>query len=128
MANTNAQIRDCSTISASANDGDKDEEYPDFGPEIGLAEETKTKTRRPSMYQVLMLNDDYTPMEFVVELLCKVFHRTEEQAVQIMLSVHQDGIGICGVYSFEVAETKVAQVVSAARSAGHPLQCTMEKA
>jgi ATP-dependent Clp protease adaptor protein ClpS len=80
------------------------------------------------MYKVLMLNDDYTPMEFVVHLLREVFHRSEEEAVHIMLNVHQNGIGVCGVYSFEVAETKVAQVVSAARTAEHPLQCTMEKA
>jgi len=98
------------------------------GPETGVVEKTQIRTKRPNMYKVLMLNDDYTPMEFVVHLLREVFHRTEQQAVDIMLMVHEDGIGICGVYSFEIAETKVSQVVMAARAAEHPLQCTMEKA
>ncbi|VAV91852.1 ATP-dependent Clp protease adaptor protein ClpS [hydrothermal vent metagenome] len=98
------------------------------GPQTGVVEKTKTRNTYPNQYKVLLLNDDYTPMEFVVHLLCEVFHRTEEEAVQIMLKVHQDGVGICGVYSYEVAETKVALVVAAARSSEHPLQCTMEKA
>jgi len=100
----------------------------EHGPESGVVEKTEIRTKRPSMYKVLLLNDDYTPMEFVVHLLREVFHRTEEEAVRIMLSVHQDGVGVCGVYSFEIAETKVAQVVAAARHSEHPLQCTMEKA
>lgn len=109
-------------------DQGQDRKFAPDDPQTGVVEKTEIHTKRPSMYKVLLLNDDYTPMEFVVHLLREVFHRTEEEAVRIMLSVHQDGIGICGVYSFEVAETKVAQVVSAARHSEHPLQCTMEKA
>ena len=89
--------------------------------------ETKTKTKKPSMYKVLLLNDDYTPMEFVVHILERVFHKSHEEATQIMLHVHQKGIGVCGVYTYEIAETKVSQVVDIARRNQHPLQCTMEK-
>jgi len=79
------------------------------------------------MYKVLMLNDDYTPMDFVVHVLQNIFKKPESEAVRIMLQVHQSGVGICGVYSFEVAETKVTQVVDYARQHQHPLQCTLEK-
>ncbi len=89
--------------------------------------ETKTKTKKPSMYKVLLLNDDYTPMEFVVHILERIFHKSHEEATQIMLHVHQKGIGVCGVYTYEIAETKVSQVVDIARRNQHPLQCTMEK-
>lgn len=106
----------------------KDNDFDPEDPQTGVVEKTDTRTKRPSLYKVILLNDDYTPMEFVVHLLRGVFHRSEEEAVHIMLQVHQDGAGICGVYSFEVAETKVEQVVSAALSSEHPLQCTMEKA
>ena len=88
---------------------------------------TKTKTKRPSLYKVLLLNDDYTPMEFVVEILKRFFNKSQETATRIMLDVHQNGIGVCGVYTFEVAETKVTQVIDTARRNQHPLQCTMEK-
>ena len=89
--------------------------------------ETKTKTKKPSMYKVLLLNDDYTPMEFVVHILERIFHKRHDEATQIMLHVHQKGIGVCGVYTYEIAETKVNQVVDFARRNQHPLQCTMEK-
>jgi ATP-dependent Clp protease adaptor protein ClpS len=89
--------------------------------------QTKTRTQRPSMYRVLILNDDYTPMEFVVYVLEQYFHKSREEATQIMLHVHQTGVGVCGVYTYEVAETKVAQVIDTARRHQHPLQCTMEK-
>lgn len=79
------------------------------------------------MYRVLILNDDYTPMEFVVFVLEQFFNKSREQATRIMLHVHQKGVGVCGVYTFEVAETKVAQVMDLARRNEHPLQCTMEK-
>ena len=79
------------------------------------------------MYKVLLLNDDYTPMEFVIEVLVRIFHKGQEDATRIMLHVHQHGVGVCGVFTYEVAETKVAQVMDAARRAQHPLQCTMEK-
>jgi ATP-dependent Clp protease adaptor protein ClpS len=89
---------------------------------------TKAKTQKPSLYKVLLLNDDYTPMEFVVEVLRQFFNKTSEDAYTIMLHVHQRGIGVCGIYTFEVAETKVTQVMDFARKHGHPLQCTLEKA
>ena len=79
------------------------------------------------MYKVYLLNDDYTPMEFVVQVLEVFFNKTHEEAMRIMLQVHQSGVGLCGVFTFEVAETKVAQVLSSAQQAQHPLQCTMEK-
>jgi ATP-dependent Clp protease adaptor protein ClpS len=88
---------------------------------------TRTRTKKPSMYKVLMLNDDYTPMEFVVDVLQHIFQKSREEATQIMLHVHQKGVGICGVYTYEVAETKVTQTVDYARKNQHPLQCTLEK-
>ena len=93
----------------------------------GVVTETRVKTKKPSMYRVLLLNDDYTPMEFVVFILEQFFNKNPEQATRIMLHVHQKGVGVCGVYTFEVAETKVAQVMDLARRNEHPLQCTMEK-
>ena len=83
--------------------------------------------RKPSLYRVLILNDDYTPMEFVVYVLERFFNKSREDATRIMLHVHQHGVGVCGVYTYEVAETKVAQVIDTARRHQHPLQCTMEK-
>jgi ATP-dependent Clp protease adaptor protein ClpS len=88
---------------------------------------TRTQTRRPGMYRVLLLNDDYTPMEFVVAVLRKYFSKNPEEATQIMLHVHQNGVGECGVFTYEVAETKVTQVMDYARKHQHPLQCIMEK-
>lgn len=89
--------------------------------------ETKPKTQRPPLYKVLLLNDDYTPMEFVVHILERLFHKTQDQAMEIMLAVHHKGLAVVGLYSHEVAETKVAQVRQLARANQHPLQCTMEK-
>jgi ATP-dependent Clp protease adaptor protein ClpS len=97
------------------------------GPGTGVAAKTRPKTKRPSLYKVLLLNDDYTPMEFVVHILERIFGKNRDEAVQIMLHVHRHGVGICGVFTFEVAETKVAQVIEFARRHEHPLQCTMEK-
>ena len=88
----------------------------------------KPKLERPKLYKVLLLNDDYTPMEFVVMVLQRFFNMDIEQATQVMLHVHQQGVGVCGVFSYEVAETKVNQVMDAARQNQHPLQCTLEKA
>jgi ATP-dependent Clp protease adaptor protein ClpS len=93
----------------------------------GIATETRVKTKKPSLYRVLLLNDDYTPMEFVVYILERFFNRSREQATRIMLHVHQKGVGLCGVYTYEVAETKVQQVLDLARRHEHPLQCVMEK-
>jgi ATP-dependent Clp protease adaptor protein ClpS len=97
------------------------------GGRTGVLTRTKPKTKKPSLYKVLLLNDDYTPMEFVVVVLEKFFGMGPEQAMRVMLHVHQKGVGICGVYTFEVAETKVTQVMDHARKNQHPLQCTMEK-
>lgn len=99
------------------------------GDDAGTNVVTKTKprTKRPSLYRVLLLNDDYTPMEFVVHVLERFFSKNREEAVDIMLHVHQKGVGVCGVFTYEVAETKVTQVIDLARQHGHPLQCTMEK-
>lgn len=96
-------------------------------PGIGTVTQTRVKTKKPSLYRVLLLNDDYTPMEFVVFVLERFFNRSREQATRIMLHVHQKGVGLCGVYTYEVAETKVAQVLDLAKRHEHPLQCVMEK-
>jgi ATP-dependent Clp protease adaptor protein ClpS len=84
--------------------------------------------KEPPMYKVLLHNDDYTTMDFVVQVLMLVFHKSVEQATQIMLNVHKRGIGMCGLFTYEVAETKVETVTRLARENGHPLKCTMEKA
>ena len=93
----------------------------------GTVVKTRPKTKKPSMYRVLLLNDDYTPMEFVVHVLERFFNKSREAATEIMLHVHHRGVGVCGVYTFEVAETKVTQTIDFARRHQHPLQCTMEK-
>lgn len=98
------------------------------GSNLGVATRTRTRTKKPSPYKVLMLNDDYTPMEFVVLVLQRFFKMDMEEATRVMLHVHQRGVGICGVFSYEVAETKVSQVMDFARENQHPLQCTLEKA
>jgi ATP-dependent Clp protease adaptor protein ClpS len=95
--------------------------------ETGTLTRTRTKTKRPNLYRVLLLNDDYTPMEFVVLVLQDVFNKPREEAMAIMLHVHQKGVGECGVYPYEVAETKVTRVMDSARKNQHPLQCVMEK-
>jgi ATP-dependent Clp protease adaptor protein ClpS len=97
------------------------------GNDAGLLTKAKTRTQRPPMYKVMLLNDDYTPMEFVVHVLERFFGLNHAQAFDIMLTVHKKGLAIVGVFSHEVAETKVAQVMDFARRHQHPLQCTMEK-
>ncbi len=106
-------------------DSDRDD---DEGTNTGVATRTRAKTKKPTPYRVLMLNDDYTPMEFVVLVLQRFFKMDMEEATRVMLAVHQRGVGVCGVFSYEVAETKVAQVLDFARQNQHPLQCTLEKA
>ncbi|MDB5622221.1 MAG: ATP-dependent Clp protease adapter ClpS [Devosia sp.] len=103
--------------------GGKDEN----GTESGTATKTRPKTKRPNLYRVLLLNDDYTPMEFVILVLQDVFNKSREDAMRIMLHVHQKGVGECGIYPYEVAETKVTRVMDTARKNQHPLQCVMEK-
>ena len=100
---------------------------PGGGTATGILTRPETRTKKPSMYKVLLLNDDYTPMEFVVHVLQRFFRMTVAEATQVMLHVHQKGVGVCGVFTYEVAETKVNQVLSLARQHEHPLQCTMEK-
>ena len=99
----------------------------DRGSGTGIVTKTRPKTKKPSLYKVLILNDDYTPMEFVVHVLERFFSKDHEEATRIMLHVHHHGIGECGIYTYEVAETKVTQVMDFARKHQHPLQCVMEK-
>jgi len=106
---------------------DTDNDKRGGSPNTGVVIKTRPKTKKPSMYKVLMLNDDYTPMEFVVHVLERFFNKNREEATRIMMHVHQRGVGICGVYTYEVAETKVTQVMDLARQNQHPLQCTIEK-
>ena len=110
-----------------ANSGDRnDDRGNDDG--TGVVTKTRTKTKKPVPYKVLMLNDDYTPMEFVVHVLQTVFKMSLEDATRVMLHVHQKGVGVCGIFTYEVAETKVTQATDYARKNQHPLQCTLEKA
>jgi len=97
------------------------------GGETGVLTRTRAKTQRPPLYKVMLLNDDYTPMEFVVHVLERFFGVSHAQAVEIMLTVHRKGLAVVGVFSFEIAETKVTQVKDYARRNQHPLQCTMER-
>lgn len=105
---------------------DKQRDRQGGGSQVVL--ETRPDIKKPSMYKVIMMNDDYTPMEFVVYVLQKFFNMTNGQATAIMLNVHQQGMGLCGVYSYEVAETKVTEVMDYARKYEHPLQLQIEKA
>lgn len=95
---------------------------------VGIATKTRAKPKKPSQFKVLLLNDDYTPMEFVVMVLKRFFNMDLEQATRVMLHVHQRGVGVCGIFTYEIAETKVNQVMDFARQNQHPLQCTLEKA
>lgn len=105
--------------------GDKDKDS--FDDDTAVITKTRSKTKRPPLYKVMLLNDDFTPMEFVVYVLERFFGISHQQAVDIMLTVHNKGIAVVGVFSYEIAETKVAQVMELARRNQHPLQCTMEK-
>ena len=107
--------------------GDDNADEGDSDSEVGIATKTRAKPKKPSQYKVLLLNDDYTPMEFVVLLLMKFFSMTQEQAEQIMIHVHTKGVGVCGVFPREIAETKVRLVLDFASENQHPLQCTLEK-
>jgi ATP-dependent Clp protease adaptor protein ClpS len=104
-----------------------DGQGPGSGSGTAVITRTKTQTQRPSMYRVLLLNDDYTPMDFVIAVLCTYFHKNIDDAQRIMWQVHNNGVGECGVYTYEVADTKVTQVMDHARKHQHPLQCVMEK-
>ena len=104
-----------------------DDDDRDAGGETGVITKTKPKTQKPPLYKVLLLNDDYTPMEFVVYVLERFFGITHQHAVELMLTVHKRGVAVVGVFSYEIAETKVTQVMDFARQNQHPLQCTMER-
>jgi ATP-dependent Clp protease adaptor protein ClpS len=108
-------------------DSDRDKERVGGGSGTAVITRVETKTKKPSLYKVLLLNDDYTPMEFVVLVLQQFFGKSVDEATKIMLHVHQKGVGVCGVYTFEIAETKVTQVMDFAKKHQQPLQCTMEK-
>ena len=118
-------LRDSSFVHAGP---DEDEGNGSGQDHVGIATKTRAKSKKPSQFKVLMLNDDYTPMEFVVLVLKRFFHMDLEQATRVMLHVHQKGVGVCGIFPYDIAETKVNQVMDFARQNQHPLQCTLEKA
>jgi len=128
MTAINTDLND--TITMNEDDG-VEHNTPDDGGQVdddsGLLLEARPKTKKPSMYKVLLLNDDYTPMEFVVHVVEKFFAKNRAEATDIMMHVHRRGVGLCGVFTYEIAETKVAQVMDFARANEQPLQCTMEK-
>lgn len=112
----------------AGDDGDGRGPNRDGEGQTGLDLKTRAKPKKPSQFKVLLLNDDYTPMEFVVMVLKRFFAMDLEQATRVMLHVHQKGVGVCGIFPYEIAETKVNQVMDFARQNQHPLQCTLEKA
>ncbi len=118
------QLIDLNRIIMSADDG---EGQRPGKTETGVLTRTRAKTKKPAMYRVLLLNDDFTPMDFVIHILERFFSKNRQEATEIMLQVHRRGVGVCGVYTYEVAETKVNVVMDYARKNEHPLQCTMEK-
>ena len=120
--------RDPRLLAVRAAQDDDDAGVSEGQGQVVIATRTRAKPKKPSLYKVLMLNDDYTPMEFVVMVLKRFFRMDLEQATRVMLHVHQKGVGVCGVFPYEVAETKVNQVMDFARENQHPLQCTLEKA
>ena len=125
------ELNRCEDLFSAARAVDEDDGSKDGGDDdsqVGVATKTVTKPKKPSQYKVLMLNDDYTPMEFVVMVLKRFFGMDLEQATRVMLHVHQRGVGVCGIFTYEMAETKVNQVMDFARQNQHPLQCTLEKA
>jgi len=122
------RLRTAPVVRAAGDDDNNNKKRAgDRNPGTAVITKTKTQTKRPNLYRVLILNDDYTPMEFVVHILERFFNKDREAATRIMLHVHHHGIGECGVFTYEVAETKVTQVMDFARKHQHPLQCVMEK-
>jgi ATP-dependent Clp protease adaptor protein ClpS len=115
-------------VRGAGDDGDNDGGGSHGDGQVGIATRTRTRPKKPSMFKVLMLNDDYTPMEFVVMVLKRFFQMDLEQATRVMLHVHQRGVGVCGIFPYEIAETKVNQVMDFAKQNQHPLRCTLEKA
>ena len=115
-------------VRATGDDDDSGVGVNDGDAQVGIATKTRPRTKKPKQYKVLLLNDDYTPMDFVVYVLERFFNKPPEEATRIMLHVHQKGVGVCGIFPYEIAETKVNQVMDFARQNQHPLQCTLEKA
>ena len=128
MRRTKLLGRESRLVPLCADEKDDDVGVTDGEDQVGVATKTRARSKKPSQYKVLMLNDDYTPMEFVVMVLKRFFRMDLEQATRVMLHVHQRGVGVCGIFPYEVAETKVNQVMDFARENQHPLQCTLEKA
>lgn len=130
MTKFRRHILESQALQMAGNNGSRPGDGGNHGDDegkTGIVTKTRPKTKKPSLYKVLLLNDDFTPMEFVVLVLQRFFQKGQEDATRIMLHVHQKGVGLCGVYTYEVAETKVTQVMDYSRQHGHPLQCTMEK-
>lgn len=131
VSNSPAPAAEHSAAARPAHMGDDDRKRPNppapGEPNVAVIAKTKPQTKRPNLYRVLILNDDYTPMEFVVHVLERFFSKDHDAATRIMLHVHHHGMGECGIYTYEVAETKVTQVMDFARKHQHPLQCVMEK-
>lgn len=123
---TSGKLRMSGKMSGKNDDANKQGGGGEDG-RTGVVTKTRPKTKKPSLYKVLLLNDDYTPMEFVILVLERFFNKGRDDATRIMLHVHHKGVGLCGVYTFEVAETKVTQVMEFSRQHQHPLRCTMEK-
>ncbi len=119
-------VKRLKTYLTAGNDDERDNNRPGR-TDVGVMTRTRAKTKKPSMYRVLLLNDDFTPMDFVVHVLEKFFSKNRQEATEVMLQVHRRGVGVCGTYTYEVAETKVNLVMDYARKNEHPLQCTMEK-
>ena len=127
MHSTFSSTRDAWRLPVPARAASRSNGEGNGGSGTAVVTKTKPRVKRPNMYRVLLLNDDYTPMEFVVIVLIRFFNKNQEEATRIMLHVHQNGVGECGIYTYEIAETKVTQVMDFARKHQHPLQCVMEK-
>jgi ATP-dependent Clp protease adaptor protein ClpS len=127
MVAEDKNLRFAEAVKLAGGKDSPDDPRRDDDSKTGIVTKTRPKTKKPNLYKVLLLNDDFTPMEFVVLVLQRFFNKGHEDATRIMLHVHHKGVGICGVYTYEVAETKVTQVMDFSRQHGHPLQCTMEK-
>jgi ATP-dependent Clp protease adaptor protein ClpS len=127
MHSTFSSTRDAWRLPVPARAASRSNGEGNGGSGTAVVTKTKPRVKRPNMYRVLLLNDDYTPMEFVVIVLIRFFNKNQEDATRIMLHVHQNGVGECGIYTYEIAETKVTQVMDFARKHQHPLQCVMEK-
>ena len=127
MHSTFSSTRDAWRLPVPARAASRSNGEGNGGSGTAVVTKTKPRVKRPNMYRVLLLNDDYTPMEFVVIVLIRFFNKNQEDATRIMLHVHQNGVGECGIYTYEIAETKETQVMDFARKHQHPLQCVMEK-